>query len=102
MRIEVAWGSCSAWARISAAHPSGAGAIVSYEDRLRRTLDSIYPNPAEHLPFGLLHEDVAGPEYLVYGWDRCGTEGQGGDGLGPAQLEHLVHLGDVGGGQHDR
>ena len=75
---------------------------VSDHQDLTGACDHVDGNLTKDLLLGLCHESIAGTHDLIHLGYALGAVGQGGDCLGAAHLENLIHTGNFGGCQDHR
>ncbi len=95
-------GSCSAWARRSAATTSGSAVAVGENHELGRARQHVDADVARHHLLGRGDPAIAGPYHHVAGWRAADAVGQGRDGVSAAGGEQPVGPGHRGGGEGDR
>ena len=71
-------------------HDCRVGGLVCRDHGFRRAGDDVDADAPEEHPLGLCHEAVAGPDHDIGRVSGEEAQGEGGDGLDPAQGQDLV------------
>ena len=83
-------------------HCSLVGFSICNDQDFARPRNHIYGYYSRHFLLCFRHIDVSRSNYLICLWNRFGSIGQGGYGLGTTYTEHSVHTCNIGCGQHSR